>query len=180
MRKDENEKPNVVPWQPRAEETPKKPRCKGIPETGGNGRNAVRDNQPKKAHGGPGANRQPPHPRPAIQDAPRSPHLSDDALALRFADLHADDRRYVAFGARWMRWNGVHWEQDRTLDTFDAARVICREAAAGSKKNKAVSIASARTIAAVEKIARSDKRLATTIERFDVGQDVFGTPEDKP
>jgi hypothetical protein len=36
------------------------------------------------------------------QDA-RPPAFSDEALALRFADLHADDLRYVAAWGKWLR-----------------------------------------------------------------------------
>src|ERR1700722_16933010 len=81
----------------------------------------------------------------------RPPYLSDDSLALLFAEEHADDLRYVAFSSRWLRWNGMRWEPDRTLGTFDAARLICRIAATECNESKvATSIASAKTIAAVE------------------------------
>jgi hypothetical protein len=120
-------------------------------------------------------------PTPPTVEAPRPPELSDDALALRFAEEHAAGRRYVAFSARWLRWSGVRWEEDRTLDTFDAARGICRKAAAGCKDDKfATSVKSARTIAAVERLARSDRRLAIILERFDANPDAFGTPEHQP
>jgi putative DNA primase/helicase len=117
---------------------------------------------------------------PTIKDAPRPPppSLSDDALALRFADLHVEDRRYIAFTSRWMRWTGLRWEKDTTLNTFDAIRVICRQAAVSCKrKEKAVRLASAGTIAAVEKIAKSDQRLAAIIEQFDAGPNAFGALE---
>jgi putative DNA primase/helicase len=112
------------------------------------------------------------------EDNPRPPHFSDDALALRFADQHADDRRYVALSSRWLRWNQIHWELDRTLDTFDAARAICRRAAVECNDSKnATSIASAGTVAAIERLARSDRRLAAMMDQFDVNPDLFGAPQ---
>jgi len=32
--------------------------------------------------------------------------LTDEALAQRFAELHADDLRYVAAWGRWLHWIG--------------------------------------------------------------------------
>lgn len=41
-----------------------------------------------------------------ISDDPRPPAFSDEALALRFADQHAHDLRYVAAWGRWLSWRG--------------------------------------------------------------------------
>ena len=65
---------------------------------------------------------------------PRPPAFSDDALALRFADKHADDLRYVAMWNKWLSWTGTHWRFDETLSAFDRARAICRAAAAECNK----------------------------------------------
>jgi hypothetical protein len=58
-----------------------------------------------------------------------APEFSEDALALRFADLHADKLRYVAQWGKWLAWTGTHWESENTLAVFDMARKICRDAA---------------------------------------------------
>ena len=108
---------------------------------------------------------------------PRPPHFSDDALALRFAAEHADDRRYVAALARWFCWEGARWKRDNTLSTLDAARLICRQAASSCNENNvAHAIASAKTVAAVERLAKSDRRLAATVEQFDANPFMLGTP----
>lgn len=104
----------------------------------------------------------------------RPPYLSDDALALLFAEEHADNLRYVAFSSRWLRWNGIRWEPDRTLSAFDSARLICRVAAAECNDQKvAASLASAKTVAAVERLAKTDRRIAATLEQFDASPDIF-------
>lgn len=57
------------------------------------------------------------------------------------------------------RWEGARWRQDDTLYAYDLARLVCREAATecnGSNNAKAA-IASAKTIAAVERLARADR-----------------------
>src|SRR4051812_2695048 len=91
----------------------------------------------------------------------RPPHFSDEALALQFAQEHVHDLRFVAAWGRWLELTGTHWQYDETLRAYDLARKVCGQAAAGFKKPKiAATIASAETVAAVERMARSDRRLA--------------------
>ena len=98
----------------------------------------------------------------------RPPQFSDDALALRFAERYGDELRYVAKWSQWLRWDGRRWRFDDTLAAFDRARLICRAAAAECNEAKpAKEIASAKTVAAVERMARSDRRLAATVEQWD-------------
>ena len=103
----------------------------------------------------------------AEKDEPRAPGFSDEALALRFPERHAHELRYVAAWSRWMVWDGVKWGVDETLAAFDKARRICREAAAECDQPKvAPAIASSKTVAAVERLARADRRLAATIGQW--------------
>jgi hypothetical protein len=74
--------------------------------------------------------------------------FSDDALALRFAELHAGDLRYVAKWSIWMRWDGTRWQADDTLAVFDSARAVCRAAAESAKPPLAQDLTSAKTVAA--------------------------------
>jgi putative DNA primase/helicase len=93
----------------------------------------------------------------------RPPKFSDEALALRFAEQHASDLRHVAewSRSRWLIWDGQRWCPDGTLLAFDLARKLCREASTECKKDKiARSITSANTVAAVERLAKADRRLA--------------------
>ena len=102
------------------------------------------------------------------QEIDRPPAFSDEALALRFAERHAGDLRYVSAWNRWLIWDGKCWRFDDTLHAFDRARAICRQAAAECNKAKAAAlIASAKTVAAAERLARSDRRIAATIGQWD-------------
>jgi putative DNA primase/helicase len=104
--------------------------------------------------------------------------FSDDALALRFAKLRANDLRYVAEWSKWLRYDGVRWQFDNTLAVFDSVRVICRAAAAECNKARpAKALASAKTVAAVERLARSDRRLAATVDQWDADLWLLNTPE---
>jgi putative DNA primase/helicase len=105
------------------------------------------------------------------------PAFTDEALALRFADKHADDLRYVAAWGRWLHWTGTHWQLDDTLRAFDFARTLCREAAAQcTKGNLARVLASGKTVAAVEKLARADRRHAATADQWDADPWMLNTP----
>ena len=103
------------------------------------------------------------------------PAFSDDALALRFSDLHADSLRYVATWSKWFRWNGMFWEQDTTLLAFDLVRDLCRRIA-GEANEGGKGLASHRTVAAVASLARADRRHAATIEQWDDNPWLLNTP----
>lgn len=107
--------------------------------------------------------------------------FSEEALALRFAEQHADDLRYVAAWSRWLRWDGTRWAFDDTLAAFDQVRFVCREAAQEASKLKngqriAPTLASAKTVAAVERLAKADRRLAATVGQWDQDADLLNTP----
>lgn len=100
-------------------------------------------------------------------EEPRPPAFSDEALALRFAELHANDLRYVAAWGRWLSWSGTRWQFDDTLGAYDLARKVCRAAAAQCNKQKVAAVlASAKTVAAVERLARADRRIAATVDQL--------------
>lgn len=103
-----------------------------------------------------------------FDESSRPPAFTDESLALRFAEMHAHDLRYVAAWGKWVTWAGTHWRFDDTLFAFDQVRVICREAAVECNKGKLSSaLASAKTVAAVERLAKSDRRLAATVDQWD-------------
>jgi putative DNA primase/helicase len=110
--------------------------------------------------------------------ADSAPAFSDEALALQFADRHAGDLRFVAAWNKWLVWDGRHWQFEETLRAWDFAREICREGAAQCNKAKlAPAIASAKTIYAVERLARSDRRLAAVIDQWDADPWLLNTPD---
>jgi putative DNA primase/helicase len=107
-----------------------------------------------------------------------APEFSDDALALRFAERHASEMRYVAEWSTWLIWDGTRWQFDRILRAFSCARLICREAAASHNKVKGgKELASAKTIAAVERLARCDDRLVATGDQWDAEPWLLNTPK---
>jgi len=110
-------------------------------------------------------------------EADRPPAFSDEALALRFTESHKDRLRFVAAWGRWLIWDGSVWREDNTLKAFDLARAVCRQAAAGCNEPKvAAAIASAKTVAAVERLAKSDRRHAATVDQWDGDPWLLNTP----
>lgn len=96
------------------------------------------------------------------------PEFADEALALKFTDLYGNDLRYTASWGRWSTWDGARWKRDESLYVFDLARAVCRAAASNCEEPKiAARIASAVTVAAVERLARADRRHAATVEQWD-------------
>jgi len=113
----------------------------------------------------------------ALQSAP--PALSEEGLAQRFTEQHGDTMRYVAKWGCWYIWNGKRWRRDDTLRAFSSARKIAREAAAEldpKQRTEAKAIASAKTVAAIERLARADEKHAATVDQWDFGLDLLNTP----
>jgi putative DNA primase/helicase len=115
---------------------------------------------------------------PPDANSSRPPEFSDDALALRFAEKHCDDLRYISSAKQWRRWNGTRWAAEKTLLSFDYARMVCRDATrhcADERVKK--TLASAATVSSIERLARSDRRLAATVEQFDQHKMLLNTPD---
>ena len=119
---------------------------------------------------------------PSIELADASPPpFSDDALAQRFAERHDGDLRYIAAWSHWYTWTGARWERESTLDAFDRARAICRVAASEAEKSGLkIRLTSAKTAAAVERLAKVDRRLAATVEQWETDPDLFNSEEPMP
>jgi putative DNA primase/helicase len=108
--------------------------------------------------------------------------FSDDAIADAFSGRHASHLLYVPEWGHWLRWDGARWAKDTTLAVYDLARAICREQAreaqfeAKSGSDKGLAIASAQKVAAVERMARSDRRHVREAALFDADPWALNTP----
>jgi putative DNA primase/helicase len=108
-----------------------------------------------------------------------APEFSDEALALHFGGEHKNNMRYVAPWSKWARWDGTKWCFDNSLLALSLARKICRAASQQCNETKMRSkIASAQTVAAVEKLAKADRRIAATEDQWDADRYVFNTNQE--
>lgn len=119
--------------------------------------------------------------RQALADAeefrPAPPPFSDEALALTYAENHADDLRFVAAWGRWFIYSDGCWREDKTLRYFDLSRDVCRAAAEDSGGGKiAQDLTAAKKVAAVVTLARADRRMAATVEQWDSDPWLLNTP----
>jgi putative DNA primase/helicase len=106
-----------------------------------------------------------------------APQFSEEALALLFAELYADELRYVAGWGKWLRFDGTKWGFDETREVFSLAREVCREVAAtANKPSEAKIIASAKTRAAVTSLTSDDRRIAATVDQWDQDLWLLNTP----
>ena len=107
------------------------------------------------------------------------PRFSEDGLALRFSQRYAQDLRYVSRWGHWIRWDGARWVDDDTLRVFDLARGICRAArteCGDAQERAAIRIAAGQTVAAIERLARADRRHAASVEQWDTHPWLLNTP----
>ncbi len=103
--------------------------------------------------------------------------FTDEGLALTFTDRHGTTLRYVAGWGRWMLWTGSVWKADGTLHVFDLSRALCRRASMECNEAKmAASVASAKTVAAVERLAKADRQHAATVDQWDANAWLLNTP----
>ncbi len=105
------------------------------------------------------------------------PEYADDALGLRFTEIFSPALRFVATWNRWMIWDGAVWKKDDTLRVYDLIRRSCRAIGGEAKEPKVrAALASGSTIAAVEKLVRSDRRHAAAADDWDADPWLLNTP----
>ena len=111
-------------------------------------------------------------------DDDEAPEFSDEDLALRFAALHVYTMRYVALMGRWFKWTREGLGGGRKEGGFQpVAPDLSARRRANANHRTAKSIASAKTVAAVERLAQADPRLATTIDVWDADPWLLNTPD---
>ncbi|MGA8707705.1 MAG: phage/plasmid primase, P4 family, partial [Steroidobacteraceae bacterium] len=98
--------------------------------------------------------------------------LSEDGIALAFAERYQDAARYCHTTGAWFSWAKTHWRRDESMLAFSWARDLCREL----NGMGLASLKKTATAAAVERAARSDRRLAVTSEIWDRDPLLIGTP----
>lgn len=113
---------------------------------------------------------------PKVAEPSISP-FTEIALAERFVKRHPN-LRYVAAWGKWMWWTGERWQPDDTLHVFDLARVLVKDVAATiNRKKDAKETSNAKTVAAIERLAKADRRIAATADQWDTDPWLLNTPD---
>ena len=111
------------------------------------------------------------------EDGVSAPAASDDFLAVRFAQLHGADWKFVQAWGVWFNWTGCRWARDEVGGAVNAVRLVCRnEAVTIDKPAEARRLASSKTIQAVHRIASSDPKIALSPDSFDQHPMQINTP----
>jgi putative DNA primase/helicase len=113
----------------------------------------------------------------SVMQPAAGPLPTEVALADEFATRHARDLRYVAKWGRWMRYLDGRWSEEETHYAFDEARKVCVEfSRALNKSSEKKTVLTAKTVAAVEKLAKADRRIAATVDQWDRDIWLLNTP----
>jgi putative DNA primase/helicase len=115
------------------------------------------------------------------QNQTRTAEYADENLAMRFTARHQDDLRFVNTWGRWLVWSGTRWQSDETILVNDHIRALVREAsdevlANRGRQGLARSVASAKTVSAIERLARADRRHASQTGDWDRDPWLLNTP----
>ncbi|HWE72587.1 MAG TPA: phage/plasmid primase, P4 family [Stellaceae bacterium] len=103
--------------------------------------------------------------------------LSEFDLACEFVEPAQHVLRYVAAWGKWMKYDGRRWVQDDTLAVYDAVRKrIAIRASQFSQGNIGKQLSRAQTVAAIEKLAKADSRIAATSKQWDGAPWLLNTP----
>jgi hypothetical protein len=101
---------------------------------------------------------------------------TEDEIAMEFANRHAGELRYVDAWHRWLQWVGSHWQRIEDLRVFHWVRLVAREFA---KLNNDKKLGKDAATAAIERIARNDRRHDTPSDAWDPDPELFSTPTEE-
>ena len=115
----------------------------------------------------------------------RPPEYSDDAIALVFSAQFSEDLKYTPSWG-WLLWDGTHFRRVPDVIALERARHVCRYFAErcdgdpavhpSGQSRRARGLASAKTTASVERLARGDARHLTEASEWDSNLWLFNTP----
>jgi putative DNA primase/helicase len=102
--------------------------------------------------------------------------VTEDSVALAFAERRRDVLRFDHSIGKWFVWTGTHWQREQTKLAFSWARELVRELVA-AESDKVRAITSKTSFAAgVEKFAQADRAFAVTAKIWDRDPYLLGTP----
>jgi putative DNA primase/helicase len=102
--------------------------------------------------------------------------ITEDAVAVVFAEKHRDVLRFDHDIGKWFHWNGRVWICERTKLAFSWAREIARDMAEGEKAKVRAIAGKVSFAAGVERYAQADRAFAVTSEIWDRDLYLLGTP----
>jgi P4 family phage/plasmid primase-like protien len=105
--------------------------------------------------------------------AASAPASSEAGLAMSFAAANADWLRYAWSWKSWMVYDGQRWREDVLRQ---AERAVVAHACAAAAQFNTATLANGKTIREIERLARSDPRLAIGADVWDADPWLLNTP----
>ncbi|MGQ7791328.1 phage/plasmid primase, P4 family [Faunimonas sp. B44] len=102
--------------------------------------------------------------------------LTQDYVALRFAELHGGKLVYDHHHGAWFAWTGSHWKREETGLAFELARRLARAMAESGDAKIRRAVERTEFAGGVERFCRSDRTFAVTSEDWDRDAFLLGTP----
>jgi putative DNA primase/helicase len=102
--------------------------------------------------------------------------LSEDAVALVFAERHRGGLLFDHDIGAWFRWTGTHWQQERTRLAFEWVRQLARELSETEKRPLRSRVRKSSFANGVEKFTQVDRAFAVTSESWNRDPFLLGTP----
>jgi putative DNA primase/helicase len=102
--------------------------------------------------------------------------VTEDSAAVQFVDQHGENLRYCHDTGGWYRWNVTHWERDKTGVAFHWARELARRLAENQDERKRYITHKTSFASGVEKYAKTDPKIAVTVDYWDADLWLIGTP----
>jgi putative DNA primase/helicase len=105
---------------------------------------------------------------------------SEISLADEFTNQYGTTWRHIAVWGRWFKWDGQIWSEDLSMEVWDCARKIVRDASQeldeAQKHAPARALASAKTVAAVIQLSRAHRCHAALPDIWDPDPWALNTP----
>mgnify|MGYP001089628777 CR=1 FL=1 len=102
--------------------------------------------------------------------------VTEDSAAIQFVEERGDDLRYCHETGGWYRWNVTHWERDKTGVAFHWARTLARRLSENQDERKRYITNKTSFASGVEKYAKTDPKIAVTMDHWDADPWLLGTP----
>jgi putative DNA primase/helicase len=102
--------------------------------------------------------------------------VTEDSAALEFVERNCDMLRYCHSTGAWFKWRAVFWEKDQTGVAFQWARELARKLSEDQDERKRYITNKTSFSSGVERFAKTDQRVAVTIDYWDSDPWLLGTP----
>ena len=103
--------------------------------------------------------------------------VTEDLVAMQFANAHSGAFRFCHDAGSWHEWNGSYWIKDRLGRVSDIVRGLARDLARGEEAKVRYAAGKASFVSGVDRHARTDGRLAVVSDFWDGDPMLLGTPK---